>query len=203
MEDAAYKRKSSKAQLILKTSEELFRKHGIKRVTVEEICQKASVSKMTFYKYYENKEELFKQIMNNILEFSIDKVKEVSRMDISIIEKIRILLKMKEEYLSGINDEFFSDYVNPTPELKSFLEDYYARGIKLFVDFIKEAQEKGEVRKEIKPEFLIAVLNKLVDLVQDPQLRNLYSSTIEFSLEINNFFYCGILPLDKVEQKSV
>ena len=42
------KLKSKKQLELLKIARELFWKHGFKRVSIEEICQKASVSKMTF-----------------------------------------------------------------------------------------------------------------------------------------------------------
>ena len=59
---------SKKQQQIIETAEELFFRHGIKRVTVEEICQKASVSKMTFYKYFANKNDLAEHIILRIFE---------------------------------------------------------------------------------------------------------------------------------------
>ena len=43
---------------IMSTGKDLFWKYGIRRVTVEEICEKSNVSKMTFYKYFPNKETL-------------------------------------------------------------------------------------------------------------------------------------------------
>ncbi len=42
----------------------LFWKFGFTKVTVEEICQSAGVSKMTFYRYFENKTELAKRILD-------------------------------------------------------------------------------------------------------------------------------------------
>ena len=43
---------------IFKTAKDLFWKYGIKRVSIEEICKEAKVSKMTFYKFFPNKIEL-------------------------------------------------------------------------------------------------------------------------------------------------
>ncbi|NQV51449.1 MAG: helix-turn-helix transcriptional regulator, partial [Candidatus Marinimicrobia bacterium] len=39
---------------ILRTAEKLFMQFGYNRVTVEEICREAKVSKVTFYKYFSN-----------------------------------------------------------------------------------------------------------------------------------------------------
>jgi AcrR family transcriptional regulator len=40
---------------ILAAGRDLFWKHGFKRVTIEEVCREAGASKMTFYKFFENK----------------------------------------------------------------------------------------------------------------------------------------------------
>ena len=49
MNDNGKPAKNKKKQSIIKASRDLFMRYGIKRVTVEEICETAGVSKMTFY----------------------------------------------------------------------------------------------------------------------------------------------------------
>jgi len=60
-----------KRELVLKTGKELFWKFGFKRVTIEEVCKEAGISKMTFYKFFTNKIDLVKIIMNDILQESL------------------------------------------------------------------------------------------------------------------------------------
>jgi AcrR family transcriptional regulator len=188
---------------ILSTAEDLFQRFGFKRITIEEICAKATVSKMTFYKYFPNKNELIKKILNSWLKQVEQQINEIDVMDIPFTEKIRKLLSLKEESSSKISKEFMAEYMNPDPDLQNFIKDFYRRATILFIDFIKKAQEKGEVRREIKPEFLVAILNKMLELAKDETLINLYPRVIDFSLEINNFIYCGILPLETFEKNAI
>ncbi|WP_372931944.1 TetR/AcrR family transcriptional regulator, partial [Mariniphaga sediminis] len=58
-------KKSKKYLEIMKTARELFWKHGFRRVTIQEICEKAGVSKMTFYKHFPNKIDLAKTVFTN------------------------------------------------------------------------------------------------------------------------------------------
>ncbi|NOZ62096.1 MAG: TetR/AcrR family transcriptional regulator, partial [Calditrichaeota bacterium] len=51
---------------MFETAQDLFFRYGIRRVTVEEICRTAGVSKMTFYKYFKNKIDLVKKLMEKI-----------------------------------------------------------------------------------------------------------------------------------------
>ena len=54
-------RRINKKEQIVHTAETLFTRYESKRVTVEEICRLARVSKMTFYKHFSNKVELIKE----------------------------------------------------------------------------------------------------------------------------------------------
>ncbi|MCU7495727.1 MAG: TetR/AcrR family transcriptional regulator [Ignavibacteria bacterium] len=175
----------------------MFQTYGFRRVTVEEICRKASVSKMTFYKYFSNKDELIKFLLETWFSESERIVRGVMEMEAPFIDKLKMLLKLKEKYSQNLSMEFFSEYINPDEELAAFVREFYEKSIRMFIDFVKKAQEKGEVRRGIKPEFLIAVLNQMMELAKNKELIGLYPSLTDFSLEVNNFFYCGILPLEK------
>lgn len=188
---------------ILSTAEDLFQRFGFKRITIEEICAKANVSKMTFYKYFPNKNELIKRILNSWLKQVEQTINEFEGMDIPFTEKIRKLLIIKEESTGKISKEFMAEYMNPDPDLQNFIKDFYGRATSFFIEFIKKAQEKGEVRKDIKPDFLVAVLNKMLELAKDETLINLYPRVTDFSLEVNNFIYCGILPLETFEKNAI
>ena len=69
--------KSPKFYEITDTARKLFWKHGIRRVTVEEICEKAGVSKMTFYRMFDNKIELAKTVLDHIFEESFQKYRTI------------------------------------------------------------------------------------------------------------------------------
>ena len=81
---------SPKFKQIVNTAKELFYKFGIKRVSVEEICQTAQVSKMTFYKYFPNKIELSKHIFTELIEENEAKYDEIMASDLSFAEKTDI-----------------------------------------------------------------------------------------------------------------
>ena len=194
--------KIKKILQILSTAEDLFQRFGFKRITIEEICAKANVSKMTFYKYFPNKNELIKHLMNSWLNQVEKTIKEFDGMDVPFTEKIKILLSLKEESTGKFSKEFLGEYMNPDPDLKNFLEDFYARATTFFIDFIKESQQKGDVRRDIKPEFLVAVINKILELVKDETLISSYPQVTDLLLEINDFIYCGILPFETFEKNE-
>ena len=60
-------------------------------------------------------------------------------------------------------------------------------------DYI-EAQKKGEIRKDIKPRFILYFINQIYEMIKDPQLESLYSDPQEMIMELTNFFFYGIMP---------
>jgi len=183
-----------KMRQIVETGEELFMRHGIKRVTIEEICQKASVSKMTFYKYFDNKIELVKYIFNRWLdEFKVtaDKLMAVRK---PFTEELGSIFQWKLDLVSKMSPEFIDEFLHLDPELREFMIDYNQRSYRIFRDLLIDWQQCGDIRPEIKPEFIIAVLDKLQELYGDDNLRKIYSSDIEFLQEAHDLLFFGVVP---------
>ena len=184
-----------KLQIVI-TATDLFQRFGFKRITIEELCLKAGVSKMTFYKYFQNKDELVKYLANELLLQAETAMHEIDAMDIPFTTKIKKFLKLKEDAGAKLSREFIVEYMNPDTEMQLFFTQFYERATNLFIEFIQNSQQKGEVRKDIKPEFLIAAINKLIDLAKDETLIDLYPRAMDFTLEINKFMCFGILPIE-------
>lgn len=185
---------SPKHSAILSTGKELFWKHGIKRVTVEEICEKAGVSKMTFYKYFTNKNELVREIISQLIEDGISKMDEISQMDIPYAEKAKMMIMLKLEGTNEISKEFMADYYTLNdPDLIEFLNNGSQEVFRKFMASVIEAQEKGEVRKEINPSFIMYFFNHMPSMASDPALMELYPNGQDLIMELLRFFFYGIL----------
>jgi AcrR family transcriptional regulator len=184
-----YNRNSKKQQQILETAEDLFFRFGIKRVTVEEICQKANVSKMTFYKYFANKIDLLKHIAYAGLEKGYKKLNEVEAMPVPFPERLQTMLEYRLEHMAKMSTEFI-DEIMQTEFYAPIQKAWFQR----VMQFLADAQKRGDIRPEIRPEFILAMFHKMNELVDDKHLMSLYPNYVELSREIFNFLYYGILP---------
>jgi len=183
-----------KAQII-EAAEKLFNQFGFKKVTVEEICEAAGASKMTFYKYFTNKNELIKCLWQTMIDESWAKLDQLEQQDIAFAEKVKMIIKMKEEDTSQMGSAYIRDYLNMVPELMDFYNQIFGEVMTRFMKIIRRAQEKGEVRKSIRPEFFLAVINLMMELAKNEQLAAVYANYTDFALEINNFLYYGLMPV--------
>jgi len=121
-------------------------------------------------------------------------------MDMPFPEKMRRMIEYKIELGSKMNREFLDEILGTVPQMKDFWDEIQAKNYQLFMDFVTKAQERGDIR-EMHPEFFLAVLNKLHELILDENLRNIYSDYTEFIREVNSFFFFGILPAQDQENR--
>ncbi|HSO86490.1 MAG TPA: helix-turn-helix domain-containing protein [Draconibacterium sp.] len=184
-----------KYQDILKTARELFWKHGFKRVSIEEICKKAGVSKMTYYRFFPNKIELAKTVFNNEIDEGRLKFRNLMEADIPAKEKIKGIILLKAEGTNNISKEFLEDfYMGTEPELKTFVEERTKETWNELLQDWTLAQGKGFFRKDFKPEFFLRATFKLVDLLKDEELNKLYDKPQDLIMEFANFVAYGISP---------
>jgi AcrR family transcriptional regulator len=184
---------NKKKREILATGRALFLKHGFKRVTIEEVCTEAKVSKMTFYKHFSNKMELVKAIVIKMGEEAMDRYRKIMNSNISFTEKIELQIQMKMEGTAEMSSEFMDDLlIHGEPEIMQFMLEQrnYFLGI-VHADYV-EAQKRGEIRKDVKPEFIIYFLNHLNDMLQDENLINMYKDPNELAMELIRFFFYGV-----------
>lgn len=186
---------SPKREQILHTGKALFWKFGFKRVTIEEICKEAGVSKMTYYKYFSNKMALVKTLMDVLLKSGLEKYRNLMNSDRPYPEKVQGMIELKREQTHAMSSEFFKDYLQSgDPELIAYLEKMSQDNLQLFITDFRKAQENGDIRKDLKVELILAVLTKLIDWVQqDESLLQLYEDPQDLAVELTRFMFYGIL----------
>ena len=191
-----------KLREIMIASKTLFWKFGFKRVTIEEVCREANVSKMTFYKHFKNKKELITRLINFIMDKAMLQYREIMDSDIPFAEKVLKTIIMKQENTQDISNEFFDDYVRHADEdMMALLHQKQREMMAVVLSDYATAQKKGEIRKDIKPEFILYILNKMQELTKDEHLEKMYQNPQDIIMEFTNFFFYGIMPRDGKKAK--
>jgi AcrR family transcriptional regulator len=191
-----------KLRELMIASKKLFWKFGFKRVTIEEVCREANVSKMTFYKHFKNKIELIKYLIDHILDKAMKKYRNIMDSDIPFKEKVIKTLDLKMEQTMDMSNEFFNDYVrHADSEMIALLQQKRNEMMSSILNDYIEAQKMGDIRKDIKPEFILYFLNQIVEMIKDEQLEKMYDHPQDMIMEFTNFFFYGVLPRDGKKAK--
>ena len=184
---------SQKAQ-IRQTGEALFLRFGIKRVSVEEICREAGVSKMTFYKHFKSKIDLMNDIWQRWMEERCVEMKKIDVRDMTIIDKLLIMFKMKTDFLSSFSPEFLNEALQLDLDFQVIMDELEA--------ILKRAQHRGEIRTGLRPFFILSVLESFYTLSKNSELMSRYRDLRSFRKEAMDFFLYGISPRPQAEEEE-
>lgn len=115
---------------ILLTSMEMFKKFGIKSVTMEDIAKKLGISKKTIYAFFKDKDELIENAAKRQLEIDKAALEQIARESSSIIMH---LIKISE-----LVKQRFSEF---HPAMIYDLQKYYPKAWQLYVSHRQDCQE--------------------------------------------------------------
>ncbi len=188
-------KKESRRETLINTGKDLFLKHGFRRVSIEELCTKAGISKMTFYRYFPNKTELAKTVFLSITENGYRKFQSVMNNDSSPEEKIHKILLYKLEGTDQISQEFLVDfYTSREAGLKDFVMSTTRDAWQEVIRDFRAAQQRGIFREDFNPEFFFLVSQKISGSLDDPEMTRLFESPQAMIMELAKLFMYGISP---------
>ena len=181
-------------QAILASGEALFWKFGIKRVSVEEICKHAGVSKMTYYRMFKNKSELVVLLISNWYSESYAKHQATMASALPFGKKVEALIVNEYEASKDVSEEFLTEiFASEDPELQQLNADLTRQGLAETRKDFEKAQKAGDIRSDIKIDSIFYMIGVIHEKVQDPNFLALHNNPQEAILELINFFFYGIL----------
>ncbi|MBI2058580.1 MAG: TetR/AcrR family transcriptional regulator [Nitrospirae bacterium] len=145
-------------QDIFRAGIDLFMRRGYQPTSVEDICQRAEVSKRTFFNYFQSKDEILRKYAERGLELAKLMLAEPLRNSEMAMDRIQDLLRALIEEAES-NHDFYREVFHDL--LRAHL-GFSADGRKVegltFMDLIiplmREGQRRGEFSKRQRPEVL-------------------------------------------------
>jgi AcrR family transcriptional regulator len=188
-------KKNKKYYDILEAAQKLFWKFGYKKVTIEEICREGNVSKMTFYKHFDNKTDVAKVVLDRVIGGASEQFKKLKNEAQSASELMEGMLRMKKEGVHDISKEFLADfYTDSELGLKEYIGELSQKIRTEMMNDFKDLQQKGLIRKDLKIEFFMYLANKINEYLEDPYLLSLYPGPEDLVMEFTRFFAYGMSP---------
>ncbi|HZG00109.1 MAG TPA: TetR/AcrR family transcriptional regulator, partial [Chitinophagales bacterium] len=137
---------------ILHTADDLFRKYGVRSVTMDDLAKHLSISKKTLYQYYTDKDALVTKITDDTIR-RIDRDMEMIRTESenALDETVRILQYMRG-MIASFQPTFLYDLQKYYPKAYNVFADYRERHIKNSILFnIRRGIKEGLYRKDVNP----------------------------------------------------
>lgn len=189
----------TKKEIIDTTAKDLFWKHGFKKVSIDEICKKAHISRKTFYTYYGNKNSLVISILEAMTTEMFDLFEKMihnERMTFS--DKITEMMQMKHSMSKDFSMEFVADFYHPdSAEILEFFKQVSAKSFVLTKEFFENAQQRGEMNPELDINFVMWYMQKQVEMLQSSEFQSLFSDSVTMTKQISELLIYGIMPVRK------
>ncbi|HLO91465.1 MAG TPA: TetR/AcrR family transcriptional regulator [Lentimicrobium sp.] len=187
--------KSKRYEVLMATAREVFWKYGFRRVSIEEICERAGISKMTFYRFFPNKLELAKAVFNKEIDHGLVAFRKLLfSSDHTTEEKVKGLLLMKAEGTHEISHEFLQDFYNSADlGLKEHIDKKIHEAWASAVDDFKRAQKEGIFRKDFQPELFFHLAESVMTILSNKALINSYENPQKLILGIADLMMFGIV----------
>jgi AcrR family transcriptional regulator len=152
--EARRRRKAERPQEILEAAFAEFSRNGYATTTLDQIAERAGVTKGTIYVYFENKEHLFISMVRELMKVALDAVHEIStREDGTTAELLRELFAFI--YQNIVEDRRRREVVRMLiaeasrfPALADrYHEEIHQPCMELFTQAIQRGMDRGEIRR--------------------------------------------------------
>lgn len=182
---------TSLKNVLLESAKSLFWKQGVRSVSVEEICKHSGVSKMTFYRNFKNKDAIALGVLDIIHNQSFNRYRAIMDKTSPFDDKVSALIQLEYEQVKGISTAFVED-IYKNPSFKELMADHQQKMQKEVIKDFSKAQQKGDIRADIKMDFILYMLKDMNTKMLDTELHKIYQTEEEIAMELTRFFFYGI-----------
>lgn len=186
-------KKTKKYCDLVETARDLFRRYGLKRVSIGEVCKTAKVSKMTFYRFFKNKDALAINILDEEMTAVIDQIDEIMEGTVPFAEKLEGVMVAREKFMDLLGPDFLMDLLDDSTEPGAYLMARRGEAMKRVRGHFENAQRNGEIRDDIRVDFIMIMADYFRVFLRDEKLNALYQKPSELMKEVTNFYHYGIL----------
>ncbi|HUR12433.1 MAG TPA: TetR/AcrR family transcriptional regulator [Flavitalea sp.] len=137
---------------------DLFRKYGIRSITMDEIAAQLAVSKKTIYQFFADKDELVDAVIGNLIHYAQDCCTNDRKGAKDAVEEIFMAMEFVKEMFSNMNPVLLFDLERAHPNAFKKFQEHKA---KYLLKLIRDNLERG-IREELyRVDLNIDVLSKL------------------------------------------
>lgn len=153
---------------ILKGSEELFMKYGVRSISMDDIARHLSVSKKTLYQHFTDKEEIVTQVSQSHLDRNVSQMNGLCGEAENAIDELAKISVFIKQNMEDMNPSLLFDLQKYHPKAWAAWMEHKNKYIReSVVRNLKQGIEDGHFRAEIKTEIIAATRMMLIEAAFD------------------------------------
>jgi TetR/AcrR family transcriptional regulator, cholesterol catabolism regulator len=164
-----------KTLYILEKVQRMYRRYGIKSVTMDDVSRDLGISKKTLYEHFSDKEDLIQKVLDQALSVYQSQMAEIETKNLNALEEMMELYRMIHHMFMDYNPSMEYDIRKYYPTL--FLQMKEARRKSIYDTSLRnlnKGKKEGLYRKDLNA--------KTIARLQVFQVENLFDSDL-FSIQ--------------------
>lgn len=109
---------------ILKGSEELFMRYGIKAITMDEVASNLGVSKKTIYQHFSDKNHLVEQVLSTHMNNEKEVIDQITQSSNNAIDELFKMSRHIKSTLTSMNPTIFLDLQKFYPKAWEYFQEH-------------------------------------------------------------------------------
>lgn len=181
-------------QLILKATE-LFKKYGIKSLTMDEIAKELGMSKKTIYRFVKNKADLVKMVMQYYLQTEKEQVEQIIEGSENSVEELIKIADYFMNQMQEFNAHVLHDLKRYYPESWNIYNHYqFDFVLKRVYENILNGKAQGLYRTEVDADIISKIYIGGIDVLFNQELFPVKNyAFINLYKEYLNYYLHGIV----------
>ncbi len=143
---------------IKQKADELYRRYGVKSVTMDEIASQLGVSKKTIYHSFSDKNELVDAVIVDMLNYNMECCQKDKTKAQNAIEEVYLAMEMLEVMFENMNPSILFDIERNHP---ATFEKFKQHKYKYLFQVVKDNIERGKREELYRPEINSDVVAKI------------------------------------------
>jgi AcrR family transcriptional regulator len=186
--------KLTKKEQLEKSAQELFWKYGFKKISIEEICKQAGVSRKTFYTFYDNKTALASEILNKLMDDAFKVYGDLLNGDAPFHQKIDSMFSYKYYMVEHLSKEFITDFYHPdSAELLQQFNVMIQRAMDMMRKFFSDSQKKGEINPELDLDYVMWLMQKFSEIFSSSEFLEKFPDVEKMTRQVTQTMMYGLM----------
>jgi len=180
---------------ILHKAFELFKRFGVRSVTMDEIAVQCGVSKKTVYQFFEDKDTLVEKIIETVISRSREYCSTQTIQAEDALQEIFLSMKMTQQMVEGVNQAVVNDLRKYHNSAYVKIEDYKHQFLhSFFKQNIERGIGEGIYRSDIKVDIITSFyLNSVMLAYENDIFSKSRYTLLDIDYEISTFLMNGLV----------
>lgn len=158
-------------QALLSKSRELFMKHGVKSLTMDEIAKQMGMSKKTIYQFVENKGDLIKVTMQDFLQEEEKHMVGIMKNSVNAVDELINMIDYFLQVVREFNATTLNEVQKYYPETWNVYNEYrFNFMLGLIRDNLKNGVKEGYYRADLDTDIISKIYVLAVEILLNQEV---------------------------------